>query len=630
MKSYSVSLNFLPIVTQPFEVECWLKRVADPASALEPGDHRWSLRLPGNSGQVPCEVAFTEKGGYEHFLLESSASIGLSKAYLHHTLREKTKSLSASDVELQEGMRRRVFFVLDSYPEGRQGVWLEPYYLSVKRTFGFLCDFEFRKAAEEEFSATIQKLSLSLNNRGERNRDFYYDKRSKLEQFMRTWAPRLFSLKPNLAISRTFEPLQAETLETKRYVFSNHSTANSQFAGITKFGPFRLAPSQVRFYFVFRAQDRASARMLYSALKGDSPDFAFKGIEQMMGLPFNSKVVEGREISSFSDRGPINELAKEIASDAAEIKLPVILLPEDREEAAYFLLKSLFNAAGLAFQGISVATLNSSREFKWSVANIALQIFAKCGGIPWLVDSQVSDALIVGIGKAHHLDFGCNPPRVSKYFAFSILTEANGLFKELRVLGQHASESEYLSELRSNLADLLRRHGAHYSQIVLHTPFKLQRAELEAISKTISDASRSGLNRTQFVVMKINHDNKFWGYNSAANSLIPYESTFVKIGRGSYLVWFEGLQYHTSVVSKPIGGPTHVEFVYPAEGLPGDVERKHLQDLINLSGANWRGFNAKAMPVSTFYCRLVADFIKEFDLRDLPASSFEALKPWFI
>ena len=43
-----------------------------------------------------------------------------------------------------------------------------------------------------------------------------------------------------------------------------------------------------------------------------------------------------------------------------------------------------------------------------------------------------------------------------------------------------------------------------------------------------------------------------------------------------------------------------------------------LQDLVNLSGANWRGFNAKSAPVSVFYCHLVADLVHDFHAHGLP------------
>ena len=55
-----------------------------------------------------------------------------------------------------------------------------------------------------------------------------------------------------------------------------------------------------------------------------------------------------------------------------------------------------------------------------------------------------------------------------------------------------------------------------------------------------------------------------------------------------------------------------------------------LEDISNLAGANWRGFNASTRPVSVFYCRIVGEFIKEFTERSLPIPAVEEFMPWFL
>jgi hypothetical protein len=64
--------------------------------------------------------------------------------------------------------------------------------------------------------------------------------------------------------------------------------------------------------------------------------------------------------------------------------------------------------------------------------------------------------------------------------------------------------------------------------------------------------------------------------------------------------------------------------------IDGAEEREMLQDVVNLSGANWRGFNAKSIPVSIHYCQLVANLVHEFNLRDLPMPAIEDMRPWFL
>ena len=104
----------------------------------------------------------------------------------------------------------------------------------------------------------------------------------------------------------------------------------------------------------------------------------------------------------------------------------------------------------------------------------------------------------------------------------------------------------------------------------------------------------------------------------------------VRISRDEFLVWFEGLQYDHRTVGKMIANPLHVKFTYPREGLSRHTKLNHLQDAINLSGANWRGFNAKAMPVSVYYAQLIATYVKEFEAHKLPTVDVDTLTPWFL
>ena len=111
---------------------------------------------------------------------------------------------------------------------------------------------------------------------------------------------------------------------------------------------------------------------------------------------------------------------------------------------------------------------------------------------------------------------------------------------------------------------------------------------------------------------------------------MPYESTILSLSRSEFLVWFEGLQYGRPTVRDIVGGPVHVQFTYPDAKIGLERQRAHLQDAINLSGANWRGFNAKSLPVSVYYAQLIAKYLKEFENHGLPPVDVRVLTPWFL
>ena len=128
-------------------------------------------------------------------------------------------------------------------------------------------------------------------------------------------------------------------------------------------------------------------------------------------------------------------------------------------------------------------------------------------------------------------------------------------------------------------------------------------------------------------MIKVNTENKFFGF-ADNNTLVPYESSFVKLDKGEFLVWFEGLQYGKELVNKRTSNPVHIKFLQ----IPDENNfKEYLQDIINLSGANWRGFNSKSTPVSIYYSKIISEYTSHFEkYEDFKSEQISNIKPWFL
>uniref|UniRef100_UPI0025BE870C hypothetical protein n=1 Tax=Flavobacterium sp. TaxID=239 RepID=UPI0025BE870C len=166
-----------------------------------------------------------------------------------------------------------------------------------------------------------------------------------------------------------------------------------------------------------------------------------------------------------------------------------------------------------------------------------------------------------------------------------------------------------------------------YKKIVIHAPFRLSKDKiLEKVSSNISP-------EIELSVLIINNKTDHFGFDYANNGLIPFESTFVKLASDEYLVWFEGLQNSNPKITKRFSNPLLIKFWYTnkSELFQNYTYKENLlQDCINLSGANWRGFKAKQLPVSVFYCQRIAEFIGKFREYKLEHIDINNLKPWFL
>ena len=85
------------------------------------------------------------------------------------------------------------------------------------------------------------------------------------------------------------------------------------------------------------------------------------------------------------------------------------------------------------------------------------------------------------------------------------------------------------------------------------------------------------------------------------------------------------------VAAQNITYPVHIQFI-DADSWDDKKIRSYIQDILNLSGANWRGFNAKHEPVTTLYPELIARFAGNFERYgiNLDIGTDAMDKVWFI
>lgn len=632
-----VALNFFPLRTREFSFEVHARpaeegeskpqgdddvsRRALPKAESEDYGQFWTYWVP-NEGTAPVEC-------------EAFTNVYLTQDFLRRELIKRCHAaLAGNEFDIEVGFWTKIYIVLAQFPEGDQVVSLEPYLLRSKGQFGFLADFRFRARQNLHDSKRVQQLSLSLDKQGRSNSNYYADKYEKLLEFVNRFHDRLFPLQASraeIAVSRKLTVLEPTMLSTKTYVVQDQRMSRSQFMGVKKQGPLEAAPADTTLHFVYRPQDKPLSHDLFRALRGDTFK-TFPGMEQMFGLPLTDASVSGTPLKDFSD-AELATVSRTIIEHAERRPVvPVVITPFSRhddpeENEAYWRLKHRFLRNNVPIQVVAAETIRDRSKLKWSSSGIALQIFAKAGGIPWKVKPQHERCLIVGIGQAHRQ----SEEGVERYFAYSVLTDSSGVFEEVRILGEGPDEEAYLGDFAASLRQILLDYGPRFDRFVVHATFAIRGTELDRIEKVLREFAGADDEATrEFVSMKFNDRTRFFGYATDHNSRVPYESTTLQLANDEHLVWFEGLHYGKPAVKERVGGPVHVRFNYPRRTLTADDQRSYLQDAINLSGANWRGFNAKSLPVSVYYAQLIARYMREFDAHDLPEVDLTTLTPWFL
>lgn len=639
--SYKISLNFVSLLNTNFKIVCYRRKVRDASEGQPcPNAAQYSLPPGNGKGNWPKYWITTDyQAGWERFSFQAQdnhyATLWILNKVLIPDLCRFIRSVDAKYVAtIIEGHFTSIDVKLLRHPEGWQGVRLELKYLEEKRQFGILVNYHFfvdtEKQKESLNRRRIQELSFSFDEDGRSNRNFYIDRYKWECAFLRKiLAPYRYTsseiIPEDVSFNSVFSTLPAFLLSPREYDFGNGGINNSQYWGVVKYGPCK-SPEQVpKFYFIFRRQDKPVAISLYKALAGKSYPARFPGMEQVFKLPFSGNAVSSYELDDFS-LSSMNKAAEYI-NEQGDANAVCITLTDD-EADSYYAQKSSFLKYRIATQNVKINNVIRNRSFEWFIAGIGLQLFCKAKGWPWRVRTQNANTLIVGISQT----FGEDNLGVKRYISYSVTTDASGVFKDIQTLSDSLANKNYIQSLAERLeAKLLKFTDCGLEpvdRIVLHCSFRLPKDVMQQIRAIVEKIAMKE-NVPQIVILRINTDHVYAGYDMSQASLVPKECSYVSLDGNKYILWCDGVKSNKSVDKRPCA-PLHVCFDQSWPKVTQTDKVSILGDVSNLAGANWRGFNASTQPVSVFYCRIVGKFIKEFSERNLHVPSVEEFMPWFL
>ena len=180
----SLRLNFLALKNQAFTFNVYrMPRSSSDEQRLDDDVYHYSLPITANSEErEEYWISFSEKENFETFNCTPDSNRFLTIRYLSYLLLQNVQhNLKSSDYDLKEvRFRQGLDVIIAHHLKGTERIWIEPNYLAPASKFGFLVDFHFSKNDDIMFDREVQRLSLSLDNRGESNKDFYADKYAKI------------------------------------------------------------------------------------------------------------------------------------------------------------------------------------------------------------------------------------------------------------------------------------------------------------------------------------------------------------------------------------------------------------------------------------------------------------------
>lgn len=415
-----------------------------------------------------------------------------------------------------------------------------------------------------------------------------------------------------------------------------------KFLGIRRYGPYQpLSDNRpLRLGFLFPNEYRDQANLLFRALRNGIR--TFPGIQAMFGVPLEvSSVVRIAEFSiSRCESAEAEAREYESAfnswdSDVVPVDILIVLHKKTsvwQDTTPYYRTKAAAFSRGVPSQHVTIDLLDDAYQLQWSVAEIALQLFVKLGGIPWIVEQPASrPSVIIGVGRTQLLTEAGLPGDTQTAFATCVTSKGPLLFSTVGSLVD--SQAEYLSMLASVVNGALKsavEQGEMPQHVTVHLTEQFGRDEREAVQAAMDGSPVS--RETQSYLVTLSRERDFFFVDRGDPTGAPPRGTTVILDRRQRLVYTEGREERKS---QQFRMPTAIRI--RASTAPDDSSLGLIaEEAFRLSLVNYRGFRSFAEPATMVYARLIARFLSHLSaehadaVRARAATGVFGERMWFL
>lgn len=415
-------------------------------------------------------------------------------------------------------------------------------------------------------------------------------------------------------------------LEPTKLVFDYSPGASSDrpFSGLTNFGPFdsaRFDCKRPRLLAVFHQRNHGAATQFLAQLIEGIPSSSYykKGLRDLFRLHDVDHVLKELQASFAEDyENAIDQAVKE--AGANRFHLALVECPDDSRafpvaENPYYRAKARLMSYGIPVQCVRESHLRQGpSSLAWTLGPTALQIYAKLGGVPWLVPgSQSVDAeLIVGIGNTiqrPNLWAGAEQSRVVGLTTFFLGDGRYIMGNELRSVPY----SEYFKELLLSLEESINFVSKEYAwkdgktvRLVFYVFKPLKNLEVDVVNELIQRFPRF---KIIFAFITVSKFHPWMMFQSAVEEGQRWRLTLCDRGANLVLDEHSCLMQLRGDKDRPNKKhrPPYPVLVRIHEKSTYKDLHFITQQILDFSFLCWRSFFPTEMPVPIFYSSLMAE-----------------------
>lgn len=516
-------------------------------------------------------------------------------------------------------------------------------------------------------------LSIIENRKAEiHNARKLYDEIKKIAQNLFTYKDEngnaqqvLFQNKDGFCFTVDPNPLDAtNTIEFKSptFIFDHAATKTENFnadTGLTNYGPYDSLVFDIKspnILCICHKDNRGYFTKFLAELRDGIPSSKYfkKGFQKKYDLKqvgFNV-----RDISYYV----IDEYLKvirenEVRPDAAIIEIPSDWKSLRDNENPYYLIKAKLLSLEIPVQYVTYERVRNYNEY--ILNSIALQLYAKLGGIPWVLPSNrsVDREIVIGIGHSWLREGRFSGATQTRIVGITTFLSSDGQY----LLSDKAKDvpyEEYFNELLRSLKNSIQKleqdqgwNDGDTIRLIFHIFKPIKNVEFEVVSQLVTEIKKY---RIQFAFVTISKSHPFLMFDPSQQGIrgangrtkgeyVPNRANNIFLDSSTCLVQMLGareLKTDLHGMSNPIQIKIRMPQGNYAPNNLDDILFSDLtyitQQIYSFTYLSWRGFLPGELPATMFYSSLISKLLSR--LRKVQGWDPDSLnyklkrKKWFL
>lgn len=435
------------------------------------------------------------------------------------------------------------------------------------------------------------------------------------------------------SISREpFRPAGGLRLEAPKFRFDYGPGASNSSAsfGLLKHGPYdslTFTPKTPRVAILCHGSVRDAFTSFLGKLKDGIPESSnfpggMRGKYRLADLVFDA-AQDFIEVKSFSGDEYERLVARYLSQRDGDQRADIVLIQTKDEfktyppsESPYYRAKARFMMAGVPTQFVKVETIRQNDRFlRYTIDSIALQVYAKLGGVPYVLPAgnNVDREIIVGIGHSVTRSNPFKGNAQDRVVGITTFFKADGEY----IFSNRCREvpyAEYFGELLGNLRDSLNIVASNYGwrvgdavRLVFHVFKPMKELEAKVVAKLVAEYPQYAIT---FAFVTITERHPYVIFDSSekgkgqkrVGEYVPKRRTNWILNELSCLIQLAGADEMSTALhgfSTPVLVRIHEQSTFR------DLHAI-AQQVFNYTFLSWRNFKPSRTPVTIGYANEIA------------------------